>query len=231
MTRRSVFFLIVTTIMVSACGAPTSISVLVSTPILLSSPVPTQTTVPLETSVPLGDVKVYKDLQAEFALDYPAAWFADTAAPDVGESAVYTVSIFSWDRATYTPIPRDLNSLSEGMTKIDITVFNHDNRSLEEAVRQYIDQDCGTPVTILKEESWILNSGEQAVYVESQGTFGIVGTMITLLSDRLIYLTGYGDLKLFKSMALTLRPHAALSAETGRPITSSVQEIRSCMPD
>ncbi|HEX6033446.1 MAG TPA: NBR1-Ig-like domain-containing protein, partial [Anaerolineales bacterium] len=158
---------------------------------------------------------MYRDQTAKFALDYPTAWFLeDNAAQDAAGTAIYTVSLFSWDRMTYTPLPKDLNTLPDGAIKIDITVFNEKLRSLEEAVRLYANQDSGTPVTILKQESWTLESGEQAMYIESQGALGKVGTMITLVSDRVIYLSGYGNLRLFKPIALTLR------ADTGRSVTN-----------
>ena len=154
----------------------------------------------------LGENKVYHDAHAGFALDYPAAWFVeDEAAQAMEGSAIYTVSLFSWDRLSYTPVPKDLNTLPDGVTKIDITVFNQDAGTLEQAVNQYKNQDTGTPIKFLKEESWTLNNGDKAIYLESEGALGLVATMISLVNGKVVYVSGYGDLISFKLIALTLR--------------------------
>lgn len=206
MKHKILFSIAMTAMLVTACGSRTvSLS-----PEPLATIVPSLTktpaSAPTETPNPLGEVKVYRDVNASFALDYPAAWFIeDGAAQDAAASAVYTVSLFSWDRVSYTPMPKDPNTLPDGATRIDITVFIQGPGALDEAVRQYQDQDSGTPVEFLKQEDWTLNNGEKAVYVESEGAFGVVATMITLVNGKIVYFSGSGDLTLFKAIAFTLR--------------------------
>lgn len=160
---------------------------------------------PTEAANLAGDVETYGDEQAGLALDYPAGWFLEDAAlQGAGESAVYTVSLFSWDYTSVTP-SKDLNTLPEGETKIDITVFNQGAATLAEAVHVMKTQDSGTPVTFTKEENWILDNGQEAVYLESEGVMGLVGTMITLVNGKTVYVSGYGDLTPFKAVALSLR--------------------------
>ncbi len=179
-----------------------------------SSPVPGPAVSQGETLQSLGEVRVYRDDHAGLALDYPAAWaLEDNATQGAAESAVYTSSLFSWDRASFTPAPKDLNALPGGATKIDITVFNQGPDTLADAVGQFKNQDSGSPVTFLKEEDWILNSGAQAVYIESEGALGVVATVITIVNDRVVYLSGCGNLIPFRAIALTLRSESTLAEE------------------
>lgn len=69
---------------------------------------------------------------------------------------------------------------------------------------QYKNQDSGTPVKFLKQEDWTLNNDEKAAYVESEGAFGVVAAMITPVKGKIIYVSGYGNLTLFKTIAFTL---------------------------
>lgn len=204
MKNRTLLSIAVTVLLITACGTQTVSSSPHSTRVIELTQIPAAN--PTQTLISLGEVKIYRDANAGFALDYSAAWFIeDNAAQHAAGSAVYTVSLFSWDRASYTPTPKDLNTLPDGATKIDITVFNQGPGTLEEAVNQYKNQDSGTPVNFQKEEDWTLNNGEKAVYVESEGAFGVVATMITLVRGRTIYVSGYGNLTQVKAIALSLR--------------------------
>ena len=206
MKNRTLFYIATTVLLITACGSQTVSSAPQPTMVIVSSPTQIPVVIPAETPNPFGEVKIYHDANAGFALDYPAAWFVeDDAAQNAAGSAVYTVSLFSWDRAAYTPTPKDLNTLPDGATKIDITVFNQGPNTLEEAVNQYKNQDTGTPVKFLKEESWTLNNGEKAAYLESEGALGVMATMITILNGKVIYVSGYGNLTPFQAVALTLR--------------------------
>jgi hypothetical protein len=203
---KSLFSLALAVMLITACGSQTISSPPEPDAVIEPSPTQLPAAIPTETPNPLGEVKVYRDANAGFALDYPAVWFIeDNAAQDAAGSAAYTVSLFSWDRVSYTPTPKDLNTLPNGATKIDITVFNRGPGTLEEAVNQYKSQDSVSPVTFLKEEDWTLNSGEKAAYLESEGMFGVVATVIMLVEGKVIYVSGYGNLTPFKAIALTLR--------------------------
>jgi len=206
MKHKILFSITMTAMLITACGSRTVSLPPETTATVESSPTQTTASAPTETSAPLGEVKVYRDGNASFALDYPAAWFIeDSAAEDAAASAVYTVSLFSWDRVSYSPTPKDPNTLPDGATKIDITVFNQGPGTLDEVVSQYKNQDGGTPVEFLKQEDCTLDNGEKAVYVESEGAFGVVATMITLVNGKVVYVSGYGNLTLFKAIAFTLR--------------------------
>jgi len=205
MKHKTLFSIAMTAMLITACGSQTVSLSPEPTAAIESSPMKTPAAAPSETPDPLGEVKTYRDAKAGFALNYPAAWFIeDSAAQDAGESMAYTVSLFSWDRDSYTPPSKDLNTLPDGATKIDITVFNQGPGALDEAVRQYKDQDGGTPVEFLKQEDWTLNNSEKAVYVESKGAIGVVATMIAPVNGKVVYISGYGSLTLFKAIAFTL---------------------------
>ncbi len=173
-------------------------------------PPPTPTTLvpitPTEAPAQLGEVRTYRDTLAGFALDYPAQWYLeDDALPGAADSVAYTVSLFSWDRASATRPPKDLNTLPDGAAKIDITVFNDGSKTVAEAVNRLKTQDTGAPVNFLKEENWSLKDGQEAVYLEAEGAFGVTATMVTLVHGKTLYLSGYGNLALFKAIALSLR--------------------------
>ena len=206
MKNRALPSIALTVLLITACGSQTVSSAPQPTTVIESSPAQVSSAIPTETLNPLGEIKIYRDANAGFALNYPAAWFVeDDAAQNAAGSAVYTVSLFSWDRASYTPTPKDLNTLPDGATKIDITVFKQGPNTLEEAVNQYKNQDTGTPVKFLKEEIWTLNNGEKAVYLESEGALGVMATMITIINGKVVYVSGYGNLTPFQAVALTLR--------------------------
>ena len=224
-SRKSKLFMLVLLFLITGCASQTPVAPVptdVNTP-LPSTPasapteaqvVPTQAqAIPTETQavsteIPnqLGEVKTYRDDLARFALDYPAEWYIENdALQGAEESVAYSVRLFSWDPTAATPPSKDLNTLPDGATKIDITVFNEGSETLAEAVHQLKTQDSGASVNFLKEENWVLNDGQQAVYLEAEGAFGVVGTMLTLVNGKTVYISGYGDLILFKAIAMTLR--------------------------
>ncbi len=206
MKIKTLFSIVITAILGIAC-APQIVSPSPAlTPIIESSPTQRPGATPSEPLQALVEVKVYRDENAGLALEYPAAWeLENNALQDAAESTVYTSSLFSWDRASFTLAPKDLNTLPDGATKIDITVFTQGPKTLADAVSQFKNQDSGSTVNFLKEENLTLNSDEKAVYIESEGAFGTVATMITLVNGRVVYLSGYGNLTPFKAIALTLR--------------------------
>ena len=206
MKHNTLLTIAITVMLITACSSPNVATSPELTTIIESTPTKAPALIPTKTPNSLGEVKVYRDEYAGFALDYPATWqLENNSLQGAAESAVYTSSLFSWDRASYTPTPKDLNTLPNGATKIDITVFNQSPNTLADAVDQYKNQDGGTSINFLKEDKWTLNSGEKAVYVESEGAFGVVTTMITLVDGKVIYISGYGNLTFFKAIALTLR--------------------------
>jgi hypothetical protein len=206
MKNKSLFSLAMAVLLITACGPQTVSLPPGSTAVIEHSPTQLPAAIPTETPNPLGEVKVYRDTNAGFALDYLAAWFIEEGATqDAAGSVIYTVSLFSLDHVSRTPMPKDLNTFPDGETKIDITVFNQDPNTLEETVNQYKSQDSGSSFTFLKEEDWTLDSGEKAAYLESEGAFGVIATIIMLVDRKVVYVSGYGNLTPFKAIALTLR--------------------------
>lgn len=122
---KALFSIAMIAVLITACGSETSSSLPEPTATIESPSLQTPAAVPTEIPNSLGEVNIYRDAKAGFALNYPAAWFIeDRAAQDTSGSIAYTVSLFSWDRDSYTPPSKDLNALPDGATKIDITVFN-----------------------------------------------------------------------------------------------------------
>jgi len=203
-SRKSIFFMFVLLLLIAGCASPTPVA---PVPTDVNTPLPsTPTSAPTEIPNQSGEVKTYRDDIAGFELDYPAEWYIqDDALQGAGESVAYTVSLITWDPNSPMSPSKDLNTLPDGATKIDITVFNEGFDTLGEAVDQMKTQDSGSSVTFLKEESWVLHDGQQAVYLEAEGAFGVVGTMLTLVDGKTVYVSFYGDWSLFKAIAMSLR--------------------------
>jgi hypothetical protein len=74
--------------------------------------------------------------------------------------------------------------------------------SLEEAVAQQ--GEGGSQ--ILAREDVTLAGGLPGVILDFEGFAGPIRTLITTLNDNVIYVSGYGNLENFESIALSLRP-------------------------
>lgn len=197
-------------ISISACAAPSptqSIETLIPSDTPSPTFEPTQPPVEVEASPTNQDspaTATYTDNSAGFSLDYPAEWFIDDSVlANAEEAFAYTVGIATWDlRNPTTPEGKDLNTLPEGATKIDVTVVKQP-MTLEEAVVQQSQNESGSP--ILAREDVTLEGGLPAVILDIDGFAGPTRTLITILNENVIYVSGYGNLEAFKTIALTLR--------------------------
>ena len=76
--------------------------------------------------------------------------------------------------------------------------------TLEEAVAQQEQNEMSNP--ILAREEVILADGLPGVIIDMEGFAGLTRTLITVLNGNVIYVSGYGNLENFESIAITLRP-------------------------
>ena len=176
-----------------------------TSPTELTLPTSEQNPLPTPTSMTAGETLTYTDDFAGFSLDYPANWFLESSAlSHAQESVAYNISIASWDILN-PPIPtsKDLNTLPPGGTKIDVAVMKQ-AMMLEEAVAQQSQNEMGTP--ILARKDMTLTGGLPAVILDVEGFAGLTRTLITVINGNTIYVSGYGNLESFESIALTLRP-------------------------
>jgi hypothetical protein len=146
----------------------------------------------------------YTDELAGFSLDYPAGWFVESSAlANAEESFAYAISIASWDlRNPPTPDGKDLNTIADGLTKIDVAVTRQ-AKTLEEAIAQQEENENDRP--ILAREEVTLAGGLPGVILDAEGFTGLTRTLITVLNGNVIYVSGYGNLESFEAIALTLR--------------------------
>ena len=198
-------------ILFSACAAsstpqpietviPTPTGEIVPTPESTLPPVPTE---PAPTTVNPPAMQTYTDDFAGFSIDYPAGWFIDaSAAANAAESFAYAVNIATWDlHNPPTPSGKGQTGIPQGGTKIEVNVWRQ-AMSLEEAVAQ---QGEGGSQILARED--VTLAGElPAVVLDFEGFAGPIRTLITTLNGNVIYVSGYGDLENFESIALTLRP-------------------------
>ena len=194
-------------LLISACAAPGSPEPIVTT-IPTEDIAPTAEPVltePVPTSGTLPRMQTYTDDVAGFSIDYPAGWFIDTsAAANAAEAFAYSVPIATWDlRNPPTPSGKDPNTLPEGGTKIDVNVMKQP-MTLEEAVAQQSQNEMGSPILARKDVT--LANGQPAVILDVEGFVGLSRTLITVLNGNVIYVSGYGNLENFETIALTLRP-------------------------
>jgi hypothetical protein len=167
-------------------------------PPVQSEPLPTTENLPATTMV------TYTDEVAGFSLDYPADWFIDASATSNAQQAfAYSVSIATWDlRNPLPPGGKGSNGIPTGGTKIDVGVVKQ-SMTLEEALAQPSQNESGSPVLARKDVT--LANGLSGVILDFEGPAGPVRTLITVLNGNVIYVSGYGDLEQFESIALTLR--------------------------
>jgi hypothetical protein len=199
-------------LLVSACAAPSTpqpIDTAVPTIEATSTPEPTLPPVqtepsPTTESAPAVTLTTYTDDFAGFSIDYPAGWFIDASAAANAEQAfAYSVPIATWDlRNPPTPSGKDLNTLPEGATKIDVNVMKQ-SMTLEEAIAQQAENESGSPILARKDVT--LAGGLPGVILDVEGMAGLTRTLITVLNGNVIYVSGYGDLENFEAIALTLR--------------------------
>lgn len=211
---RSRFLLFtVLVLLVTACVAPSTpqpVATTIPTNEILATSEPTQPPVQLEPSptsesAPTLTMTTYADDFAGFSLDYPAGWYLESSAlMHAEESFGYNVSIATWDLLNPpTPSGKGQNGIPEGGTKIDVAVTKQ-TMTLEEAIAQQEQNESGSP--ILAREDVTLANGLPAVILDFEGPFGLIRTLITVLNDNIIYVSGYGNLEPYEAIALSLRP-------------------------
>ena len=74
---------------------------------------------------------------------------------------------------------------------------------MEEAVAQQAENESGSP--ILAREDVTLAGGLPAAIIDVEGFAGLTRTLITVLNGNVIYISAYGNLENFETIALTLR--------------------------
>ena len=197
----------------SACAAPAAsqpTEIPLPTGEILPTTEPTQPPVQVEPSptsviAPAVTMTTYTDDFAGFSLDYPANWFLESSAlSHAQESIGYSISVASWDILNPpAPSGKNPNALPEGGTKIDVAVLKQP-MTLEEAIAQQAQIENGG--TILARKDVTLANGLPAVILDFDSPIGPVRTLITTLNGIVIYVSGYGNLEPFESIALSLRP-------------------------
>jgi hypothetical protein len=75
--------------------------------------------------------------------------------------------------------------------------------TLEEAVTRQSENESGSP--ILAREDVTLAGGLPGAILDVEGLAGLTRTLITILNGNVIYVSGYGNLENFETIALTLR--------------------------
>ena len=200
------------TLLFSACAAPTipqPVETVIPTSETLPTPEPTEPPVlaepsPTTENLPSITMATYTDEFAGFSLDYPANWFLESSAlAHAQESIGYSISIASWD-ILHPPTPggKDLNTLPPGGTKIDVAVLKQ-QMTLEDAVAQQSQIENASPILARKDVT--LSGGLPGVILDMEGFAGLTRTLITVLNGNVIYVSAYGNLEPFETIALSIR--------------------------
>ncbi len=195
--KTKILLVFIIALLISACAAP-------------STPQPTKPIATVDEadatsagSMPpnedLSAMATYADDIAGFLLDYPAGWFLETSVLVHAEEVDnYSISIFSWDMNN--PPAMGSNGLPGNGTKFDVTVIKNAT-TLEAAVEQV--RQSGTP--ILARKDFTLPNGVPAVILDYESFAGPGKMLISILNGNFIYVTGYGDLDPYETVAFSLR--------------------------
>ncbi len=181
---------------------------------------PTQTSTPVALPKSLDELGIpsvtYQDKVAGFAFDYPASWLINAPAEDIQATAfLYSVTLRSADVSRG---PKQQEGIPPGMAALDITVFNQDQKTLDQAIKERRAQteqtESGQAVQIVLEEEWTLRDGTQAhrflynLGKEGPGDSGpdrMSSELVTVIHGRMILVVGMGDQSLFNVIAASLR--------------------------
>lgn len=210
--KTKLFLLCAFVLLISACAAPSTpqpIDTIVPTVEATSTPEPTQPPVQVEPSpttesTPAMTMTTYTDDYAGFSLDYPAGWFLESSVlAHVQESIGYSISVASWD-ILHPPTPggKNPNGLPAGGAQIDVSVLKQ-SMTLEEAVTQQGQVENMSPILARKDVT--LANGLPAVILDFDSPIGPVRTLITTLNGNVIFVSGYGNLEHYETIALSLR--------------------------
>ncbi len=203
MNKKFVLLAIIITGVISGC-ANSNTSLTETAPIVITETPAVQTATPAPATIsPISNVLTYTDSIAGFSIDYPADWFLESSSlAGANKKQNYTVIITSWDILNATPEAKG-NLVPNEETKIDISVSKQ-NLTLEEVVAQQKQQFTSSNI-ILFEKLITLDSGIQGMLWEIEGLGGPVRTLMVVLNGNVIYISGYGDLQDFDTIALTFR--------------------------
>ncbi len=191
--------------LLAACGpAPSGSPTELPTPMIFTTSAPTPMILPSETpAIPelSFEPATYRDEDAGFEFDYPAAWVADPPQV-VGPRGT---------SAQITSFPRDPGELPEVIptdgTIMAVTVLLWDPKNdLNQFVDLRIQGWEDSNYEILLEEGWTLTGDWEAFHFLIKTPEQDVLYLITTVGERYLLLSGTGDLDLLGEMAGTLRP-------------------------
>jgi hypothetical protein len=210
MMKLRIMLLIAFVYLVSACAAPiTPQPIDTAVPTIQATSTSEPTLPPIQTepsptteSLPAITMATYTDDFARFSLDYPAGWYIESSAlVHAEESTNYSISIASWDILNPpTPSGKQSTGLPDGGTKLDVTVIK-ELMTLQAAV----DQVRQTNTPILAQKDVTLANGVPGIILDIEGFAGLARTLIAPMNGNIIYVTGYGNLEHFETIALSLR--------------------------
>jgi hypothetical protein len=179
-----IFALLIPVLLLAACSAPaaepTAALDLPTAQVLVTETVAVATALPFEAAV-------YRDAEAGFELQYPAAWFVIGGET---QSRGSYVQIISWDAG-----PNGITEIPAGESVLQITIYQWDpTHDLDARVSMRRNNFVDSGSVILEEEQLSLG-GQPAVRFLLQATDGSQALFLILeLGDRYLELSGSGDI-------------------------------------
>lgn len=146
----------------------------------------------------------FHDAEGGFSFEYPANW---TLLEPPQRGTLYAITFASYN--FLDPAFTASSQLPEGHSKYDVYVDLTGQFTSIEAVRSQflsVQANPGGVPQILAEQARMLASGEQALYLHLNSSFGgEVEVLVTLLNGRVIQVVAYGERVLFDQVAMSLR--------------------------
>jgi hypothetical protein len=173
---------------------PTPTSPLPSAAVLITEAVPTEAPPPAPTDtpgapVPAFEAATYRDEEAGFELDYPAAWDAPVPVQagergsvvqfSAANQPLLDVAVLRWD------------------PKYDLAAYSANRELAWDA----------SGIAIVSQETFTLADGREAArYIVESQTGELAFFFFTTVGDRYLQLSGSGDLDTLIEVAATVRP-------------------------
>lgn len=162
---------------------------------------PTAAPEPTPPPGPSFEAAAYRDEAAGFEFDYPADWFV---GPVEQYSRGGITAFTSWERPTDV-LP---DATPPGETRLDVTVQLWDpTGELEAFVQQRKGAWDASGISVVSQEEWTLADGRPARAFAVAGSDGSQAYFFfTTIGDKVLVLSGDGDLSLLEEIAHTVRP-------------------------
>lgn len=217
--RIVIAFMLLLTISLTACSAPTASTpphftptapliiptatsgpAAVVTLISEDATQPAAASTPTAAALPAEGMSTYIDSHAGIAFDYPADWTVNSVSEEIKtNSVIYSTSFTSPETI------RGPKGSVENLTKFDLGVYNQGPDTPENAAIVFKEQILDSGSRIVEETQWMLPGDIPATRLLVREQMGDAMIVVTAINGRMVVLGGVGDFAKLEPIAKTLR--------------------------